>query len=69
MSKDYVSLIGTSRKSMIGALTGRPAAQRLGGSIATALAGVMRGANIIRVHDVADTVEAIQVWQAIEQGV
>lgn len=66
---DYPLLVGVSRKSMIGGVTGRPADQRLGGSVAAALAGLVRGAEILRVHDVADTVDAIKVWTAIEQGV
>ncbi len=54
-------LIGTSRKSFIAKLFGeRDASQRLGGSIATMIAGVRNGAKIVRVHDVADTVEALQ---------
>jgi dihydropteroate synthase len=57
-------LAGLSRKSMIGTLTGRPAEQRLAGSIGAALAAVMQGARIVRVHDVAETVDAIKVWQA-----
>lgn len=57
-------LAGLSRKSMIGALTGRSAEQRLAGSLSAALAAVMRGAQIVRVHDVAETVDAIRVWQA-----
>jgi dihydropteroate synthase len=65
----YASLVGVSRKSMIGAVTGRPATQRLGGSIAAALAAAARGAHILRVHDVADTVSALQVWSVIERGV
>lgn len=65
----YPFLVGLSRKSMIGQVTGRAADQRLGGSVAAALAGVMRGAEIIRVHDVADTVDAIKIWSVIEQGV
>lgn len=65
----YPFLLGISRKSMIGQVTGRAADQRLGGSVAAALAGVMRGAEIIRVHDVADTVDAIKIWSVIEQGV
>ncbi|CAM5218480.1 dihydropteroate synthase OS=Castellaniella defragrans OX=75697 GN=HNR28_002957 PE=4 SV=1 [Castellaniella defragrans] len=65
----YTSLVGVSRKSMIGAVTGRPASQRLGGSIAAALAAVARGARILRVHDVADTVSALKVWSMVEQGV
>ncbi|HET8597713.1 MAG TPA: dihydropteroate synthase [Castellaniella sp.] len=66
---DYPSLVGLSRKSMIGAITGRPASSRLGGSIAGALAAAMRGAHVLRVHDVADTVDALRVWSVIEQGV
>ena len=49
---------------MIGTLTGRAAEQRLAGSIGAALAAVMQGARIVRVHDVAETVDAIKVWQA-----
>lgn len=69
MDPDYLCLVGISRKSMIGAVTGRPAGQRLGGSIAAALGAAARGAHILRVHDVADTVSALRVWAAIEQGV
>lgn len=58
-------LVGLSRKSMIGTLTGRPAEQRLAGSIGAVLAAVMQGARIVRVHDVAETVDAIKVWQAV----
>jgi dihydropteroate synthase len=57
-------LAGLSRKSMIGALTGRPVEQRLAGSIGAALAAVAQGARIVRVHDVAETVDAIRVWNA-----
>lgn len=69
MGSDFPCLVGVSRKSMIGAVTGRPAGQRLGGSVAAALAAAARGAHILRVHDVADTVSALQVWAAVEQGV
>ncbi|TAL77194.1 MAG: dihydropteroate synthase [Burkholderiaceae bacterium] len=65
----YPLLVALSRKSMIGHVTGRPAAERLGGSIAGALAGVVRGAQMVRVHDVAATVDAIKVWQTVEHGV
>lgn len=58
-------LAGLSRKSMIGALTGRPVEQRMAGSLAGALAAVMQGARIVRVHDVAETVDALKVWQAL----
>lgn len=57
-------LAGLSRKSMIGAVTGRPVEQRLAGSLAGALAAVAHGAKIVRVHDVAETVDALKVWQA-----
>lgn len=65
----YPVLLGVSRKSMIGAVTGRPVTQRLAGSIAAALAGVARGAAIIRVHDVAETRDALSIWNAVEHGV
>lgn len=58
-------LAGLSRKSMVGMLTGRPVAGRLAGSLAAALAAATRGADIIRVHDVAETVDALKVWHAL----
>jgi len=60
-------LLGVSRKSFISAVDGgRPAAgQRLGGSIAAALAGVAAGVAAVRVHDVRETVQALRVWNAI----
>ncbi|KQY12125.1 dihydropteroate synthase [Massilia sp. Root133] len=57
-------LAGLSRKSMIGAVTGRSVEQRLAGSLAGALAAAAQGARIVRVHDVAETVDALKVWQA-----
>ncbi|SFM18152.1 dihydropteroate synthase [Rugamonas rubra] len=57
-------LAGLSRKSMIGAVTGKPVEQRLAGSLAGALAAVAHGASIVRVHDVAETVDALKVWRA-----
>ncbi|RCS59305.1 dihydropteroate synthase [Parvibium lacunae] len=63
----YPLLIGVSRKSMIGQLTGKPVAQREAGSLAAMLAAVARGARIVRVHDVAATVDALKVWAAIEE--
>lgn len=56
-------LAGVSRKSMIGAVTGRSIEERLAGSLAGALAAVAQGARIVRVHDVAETVDALKVWQ------
>jgi dihydropteroate synthase len=57
-------LAGLSRKSMIGAVTGRPVEGRVAGSIGGALAAVAHGARIVRVHDVAETVDALKVWLA-----
>jgi dihydropteroate synthase len=57
-------LAGLSRKSMIGAVTGKPVEGRLAGSIGGALAAVANGAGIVRVHDVAETVDALKVWYA-----
>jgi dihydropteroate synthase len=57
-------LAGLSRKSMIGAVTGKPVEQRMAGSLGGALAAVAHGAQIVRVHDVAETVDALKVWQA-----
>lgn len=57
-------LAGLSRKSMIGAITGKPVDQRLAGSLAGALAAVANGAKIVRVHDVDETIDALKVWLA-----
>ena len=60
---------GLSRKSMIGTLTGRKdPAERAAGSVAAALIAVQRGARIVRVHDVAATVDAVKVWHAVQSG-
>jgi dihydropteroate synthase len=58
-------LAGLSRKSMLGALTGQDVAQRLTASVAAALIAVQRGANIVRVHDVGATVDALKIWNAV----
>jgi dihydropteroate synthase len=64
---DSALVIGVSRKSFIGRLSrDEPPHQRLGGSLAAAVAAVARGADIVRVHDVAATRQALAVWQAIE---
>jgi dihydropteroate synthase len=66
--RDELSLplmVGLSRKSMVGSLTGKPLEQRMAGSVAAALAAVARGACIVRVHDVAETVDALKVWHAV----
>ncbi len=58
-------LAGLSRKSMLGMLTGRDVGDRLAGSIAAALIAAQKGARILRVHDVRETVDALKVWQAV----
>ena len=60
----YPLLAGWSRKSTLGAVTGRAVGERLPASLAAALAAVMQGARILRVHDVAATVDALKVWRA-----
>lgn len=59
-------LLGASRKRLIGALSNEaPATERLGGSLALALAGAMAGVHLLRVHDVAETVQALRVWRGL----
>jgi dihydropteroate synthase len=58
-----VVMLGASRKSFIGHLTGAPAPDRLPGSLAAALIGAAQGVQILRVHDVAATRQALAVWQ------
>jgi dihydropteroate synthase len=62
----YPIVVGASRKSMIGRITDKPVDQRLSGSIAAALAGIARGAAVVRVHDVDATHDALKVWQAVQ---
>jgi dihydropteroate synthase len=60
--------VGLSRKAMIGTLTGRGSGvERAAGSAAAALVAAQRGATIVRVHDVAATVDALVVWQAVHE--
>ena len=58
-------LAGLSRKSMIGTITGRSVEHRLAGSLSAAMVAASNGANILRVHDVIETVDALAVWNAI----
>jgi dihydropteroate synthase len=62
----YPVLAGLSRKSMLGGIAGREVNERAAASVAAALAAVARGAAIVRVHDVRETVDALKVWHAIE---
>jgi dihydropteroate synthase len=58
-------LIGTSRKGFLGTLTGRPVDRRAPASVVSSLAAALRGANVVRVHDVAAMADAIKIWTAI----
>jgi dihydropteroate synthase len=59
-------LVGVSRKSMVGHLTGgRPVSERLAGSLALAALAASRGAVVLRAHDVAETVDAVRVGAAV----
>ncbi len=62
----YPLLVGWSRKSSIGAVSGCDVNERMVPSVAAALLAVERGARIERVHDVAQTVQALKVWQAAQ---
>ena len=59
-------LAGLSRKSMLGKITGREVDGRLASSIAAAILAADRGASIIRVHDVSETMDALKVWKAVQ---
>ena len=58
-------MAGLSRKSVLGAVTGRPVTERLAASVAAALLAAQAGATILRVHDVKETRDALAVWQAM----
>jgi dihydropteroate synthase len=60
-------LVGWSRKGTLGRLTGRGLGDRLAASLAAALAAVAQGAKVVRVHDVAQTVDALKVWRALAE--
>jgi dihydropteroate synthase len=62
---DLPLLVGLSRKSMLGSVTGRPVEQRMPASVAAALMAVERGARVVRVHDVGPTVDAVRLWCAV----
>ncbi|TAM08426.1 MAG: dihydropteroate synthase [Paraburkholderia sp.] len=64
----YPILAGMSRKSMLGALVRRPAPERIAASVAAAVCAVQNGAAIVRVHDVAPTVDALKVWGAMRHA-
>jgi dihydropteroate synthase len=58
-------LVGVSRKSMLGLITGRPVEERLAASVAAALLAAKRGAAILRVHDVGETVDALKIMNIL----
>jgi dihydropteroate synthase len=62
----YPVMAGVSRKKMIGDLTGRPQGERTAGSVAAALLAVQNGARLVRVHDVRETVDAINIWMELK---
>lgn len=64
-ARGFPVLAGVSRKSMLGAITGRPVSERLAASLAGAVLAAERGAKLIRVHDVAATRDALAVWSAV----
>ena len=61
-------LVGWSRKGTLGVITGRLVHERLAASVAAALAAAHKGAAVLRVHDVAATVDALKVWRAVQSG-
>ncbi len=61
-------LVGLSRKSLLGQLLNREVGERLPGSLALAMNAIARGANIVRVHDVAETADVLAVYKALEQN-
>lgn len=63
----YPLLVGLSRKSMLGSITGRGVSERLPASLAVATISALKGASIIRVHDVGETVDAVKVVSAMEE--
>ena len=65
----YPVLVGVSRKSMLGALTGKPLEERLAGSVAAAILAARQGAALVRVHDVAATVDGLKVLSVLETGI
>ncbi|PIP80279.1 MAG: dihydropteroate synthase [Gammaproteobacteria bacterium CG22_combo_CG10-13_8_21_14_all_40_8] len=65
ISKDYPVLCGVSRKSMLGEITGKAVAERMVASVTAAILAVQSGVKILRVHDVAETVDALKILQTL----
>jgi dihydropteroate synthase len=68
LADGHAVLAGWSRKSSLGTVTGEPVDQRVAASVAAAVLAVERGARIVRVHDVRETVAALKVWGAMESA-
>ena len=64
-SLGYLVLAGISRKSMLGKITGKDTHERLAPSVAAAIMAADRGARIVRVHDVSETIDSLKLWEAI----
>ena len=64
---DFAVLAGISRKNSLGQITGRDTLHRVTASVSAALMAVERGAKIVRVHDVAETVDAVKIWSATQK--
>jgi len=64
----YPLLVGVSRKRMIGEFTGRDVEERTAGSVAAALLAAQNGASVLRVHDVRETIDALNVWVNLRTG-
>lgn len=68
LSSDLPIMVGLSRKSIVGRITGRPSGERVYGSVALAVMAVINGARIVRVHDVCATVDALKTVEAVQAG-
>jgi dihydropteroate synthase len=66
LGSDWPIIAGSSRKSFVGRITGRPAGERVYGSVAFAMMAVLNGANIVRVHDVGPTMDALKIVMAVQ---
>jgi dihydropteroate synthase len=64
---DFAVVAGISRKNSLGQITGRDMQHRVSASVSAALMAVERGAKIVRVHDVAETVDAVKIWSAAQE--
>lgn len=67
VSLGYPVMVGVSRKSTIGEITGRSVGERTAGSVAAALMAVQNGATLVRVHDVRETVDVLRIWMALRR--